>query len=272
MQTPHSPLCIKTSYLSPILSQTPLLVSPPDPVPIPSGLCLRVMDPSMNVIDQWGPQPQGEPIFLGDLGLDFDFDLENLGLPPPQTAISAALTQPIIHPTLTPQRTVGLPDGGYARPSASLPAGSSAAVINHRDLGLLFGNPNIPTGPIPMTSGVAPTMAPTPASLSSHIGVNPVTTILGSPSGAPMQIVRPWNAPADPLMDRANAAPASSADAGSRQAPAFHCACLQHGHPLVRVHRTVKWVRPDVMKMIVYFNFSPNAADEAHSSWECCDA
>ena len=241
------------------------------------------MDPSVNLVHQWHPQEQGDPTFLGDLQLDFPFDfgdlgldLENIGLPPPQTAISDALTEPIIHPTLTPQQTVGLPDGGYAHwhPSESLPAGSSAAVINRRDLGILFGNPNIPTGPIPMTSGVAPVIAPTPASLSSLIGVNPVPPIFGSPTGAPMQIVWPWNAPTGSSMDRAITppAPASSAYAGPRQAPVFHCACVQHGHPLVRVHDIVEWVRPDVMKMSVYFNFSPNAAAEAHSSWERRDA
>jgi hypothetical protein len=70
-------------------------------------------------------------------------------------------------------------------------------------------------------------------------------------------------------MGHATAAPASSANAVPTQAPVFHCACMQHGHPLVRVDDTVEWVRPDVMKMTVYFNFSPNAAAEAHSCWEC---
>lgn len=239
----------------------------------------------MDTIHQWGPQAQGDPTSLGDLqldvpfdlgdfglDLDLDIDLESLGLPPPQTAISGAPAQPINHSSLTPQRTVDLPDGEYAHPSTSPPAGSSAAAINLRDLGLLFDNPNTPTGPIPMTSGVAPAMVSAPPPLSSFISANPVTSIFGSPSGAPNLIVQPWNAPAGSLMGRATVAPASSANAGSRQAPAFHCACVQHGHPLVRVHDTVEWVRPDVMKMTVYFNFSPNAADEAHSCWECRDA
>src|SRR5712691_4620543 len=118
---------------------------------------------SVNLIHQWGSQVQEDPTFLGDLQLDFSFDLgdldldlENLGLPPPQTAISGALTEPIIHPTLTPQWSIELPDGEYPHPSAFLPSGSSAAVINRRDVGLLFGNRTIPTGHIPMTSGVAP--------------------------------------------------------------------------------------------------------------------
>lgn len=240
----------------------------------------------MNLVHQWRPQAQGDPTFLGDLQLDFpfnigdlDLDLENLGLPPPQTAISDALTEPIIHPTLTPQQIVGLPDGGYAHwhPSESPPAGSSAAVINRRELGLFFGTPNIPIESISMTSGVAPVIASTPASLSSLIGANPVPPIFGSPNGAPMQIVRPWNwnTPAGSSMGRVITAPApvSFAYAGPRQAaPVFHCACVQHGHPLVRVDDIVEWVRPDVMKMTVYFNFSPNAAAEAHSSWERRDA
>jgi len=244
------------------------------------------MDPSVDTIHQWGSQAQGDPTSLGDLqldvpfdlgdfGLDLDLDLESLGLPPPQfgpqTAICAP-TPPITHPTLTPQRTLGLPDGGYAHPSTSLPAGSSAAVINLRDLGLHFDNPNIPTGPIPMTSGVAPAMASALPPLSFFSSANPVTPIFGSPSGAPTQIVQPWNAPAGSSMGRATAAPAPFAYAGPGQAPIFHCACVQHGHPLVRIHDIVEWVRPDVMRMIVYFNFSPNAADEAHSSWERRDA
>ena len=241
------------------------------------------MDSSTNVTHQWGSQAQGDLTFISDLQLDVPFDLgdfgpnlnldlENFGLLPPQTAIPGAPTQPLIDPALTPQWTFSLPDVGYAHPSTSLPAGSSAAVINFRDLGALFDNPNIPTGPIPMTSGVAPAMTCAPPPLSSFINANPATAIFGSPSGAPVQIVQPWNAPTGLSMGRATAAPASFANAGSRQAPVFHGACVQHGHPLVRVHDTVEWVRPDVMKMIVYFNFSPNAADEAHSSWERRDA
>ena len=239
------------------------------------------MDSSANIIHPWGPQTQGDPPVFGDLQLDFpfdfgdlgldldldlDLDLGDLGLPPPQTAIFGSPARPIIPSTLTPQQTVGL-FNVYPHPSAFSP------VINRRDLGLPFGNPNIPTGPIPMTSGVAPAMAPAPASLPPFIGANPATAIFGSPSGAPMQIVRPWDAPAGSSMGRATAVPVSSAYAGPGQAPVFHCACVQHGHPLVRVHNdTVEWVRPDVMKMTVYFNFSPNAAAEAHSCWECRDA
>jgi hypothetical protein len=80
--------------------------------------------------------------------------------------------------------------------------------------------------------------------------------------------------PAGSSMGRVITAPSPvpSAYAGPRQAPVFHCTCVQHGHPLVRVHDVVEWVRPDVMKMSVYFNFSPNAAVEAHSSWERLDA
>ena len=228
---------------------------------------------SANIIHPWGPQTQGDPPVFGDLQLDFPFDFGDLGLDldiadlgSPQTAAFSAPAQPIIPSTFTPQQTVG-PSNGYPHPSAFLP------VINRRDLGLLFGNPNIPTGPIPMTSGVAPAMAPAPASLSPFIGANPATAIFGSPSGAPMQIVRPWDAPAGSSMGRATTAPAFSPNPGPSQAPIFHCACVrQHGHPLVRVHDTVEWVRPDVMRMVVYFNFSPNAAIEAHSSWERRDA
>jgi hypothetical protein len=39
-------------------------------------------------------------------------------------------------------------------------------------------------------------------------------------------------------------------------------------HPLVRVDDTIEWVRPDVMKMVLYFNWSAHAEAEAHDSWE----
>jgi hypothetical protein len=69
------------------------------------------MDPSVNITEQWGLQVQGDLTSLGDLQLDFpfnledfgpDLDLENLGFPPPQAAISGTSTQPIIYPTPTP--------------------------------------------------------------------------------------------------------------------------------------------------------------------------
>jgi hypothetical protein len=37
---------------------------------------------------------------------------------------------------------------------------------------------------------------------------------------------------------------------------------------LVRVDDAIEWVRPDVMKMVLYFNWSPNAEAEAHESWD----
>ena len=37
--------------------------------------------------------------------------------------------------------------------------------------------------------------------------------------------------------------------------------------PLVRVKEEVEWVRPDVMKMTLWFNWSPNAEAEAHEAW-----
>jgi hypothetical protein len=37
--------------------------------------------------------------------------------------------------------------------------------------------------------------------------------------------------------------------------------------PLVRVKEEVEWVRPDVMKMTLWFNWSPTAEAEAHEAW-----
>jgi len=38
--------------------------------------------------------------------------------------------------------------------------------------------------------------------------------------------------------------------------------------PFVRVEDRIEWVSRDVMKMTLWFNWSPNAEDEAHEAWE----
>ncbi|KAI0264035.1 hypothetical protein BC834DRAFT_844314 [Gloeopeniophorella convolvens] len=38
--------------------------------------------------------------------------------------------------------------------------------------------------------------------------------------------------------------------------------------PLVRIGDTVVWLRPDLMRITVYFNWSPHAETEAYDAWE----
>jgi hypothetical protein len=75
---------------------------------------------------------------------------------------------------------------------------------------------------------------------------------------------------AAPFAAPATATATASARAKPRQVPVpRRCAhCCSRCPPLVRVDDTIEWVRPDVMKMVLYFNWSPNADDEAQVPWE----
>jgi len=57
------------------------------------------------------------------------------------------------------------------------------------------------------------------------------------------------------------------ARAGPRQVTTSCGLCPECVRPLVRVDDTIEWVRPDVIKVVVYFDFSSNGGAEAHSSW-----
>jgi len=105
----------------------------------------------------------------------------------------------------------------------------------------------------PMASGSAP----------FHPSLTPVVPISGSPFSASMPIVPIGSAPA-----AATPPTTTFARAEPRQVPTSRGLCPECVRPLVRVDNTIEWVRPDVMKMVVYFNFSSNAEAEAHSSWE----
>lgn len=50
--------------------------------------------------------------------------------------------------------------------------------------------------------------------------------------------------------------------AEQRQVPISRCSCCKRANPLVHVDDAIEWVRPDVMKMVLYFNFSLNAEAE----------
>ncbi|KAI0301159.1 hypothetical protein B0F90DRAFT_1817177 [Multifurca ochricompacta] len=99
---------------------------------------------------------------------------------------------------------------------------------------------------------LAPTT--TPAAASSFAWANPAIPmpVPGPSTGAPAPMVRPWNADVP------------------QDIPATCCRCRMpvRAQPLVRVHDTIEWVRPDVMKMVLLFNWSVNADAEAHEPWE----
>ena len=153
---------------------------------------------------------------------------------------------PQSHAAVAPQLTMDVCDGfdPVTLPSTSHPSGSSSAIFDN------------------MTSELVPAMEPAHTSSSS----------LPWMTRTPELVVHPWDARAAPLGSAATfaaaAASTASVRAESRQVPASRCACCRRVHPLVRVNDAVEWVRPDVMRMVLYFNWSQNAEAEAHESWE----
>jgi hypothetical protein len=232
------------------------------------------MDPNQ-YWDLADPQIPEVSTFLNDSTapshVPLDLDVDYLGPAPQQTAILSALPRPVIHPILDTQPTLGVLDGGNTRYSAAsvVPAGSNPVVFNNLngEPESLFGHPGLP---IPMTSGLVP------ASLLSPIQANPASLTFGPHTGASEPIVQTWDASAftfaAPIRHATDTASANTGGPRRREVPIFHCACTRHGRPLVRVHDVVEWVSPDVMKMVTYFNFSPNAGAEAHSFWDPCGA
>ncbi|KAI0250960.1 hypothetical protein BJV78DRAFT_1154749 [Lactifluus subvellereus] len=181
---------------------------------------------------------------------------------PQQTAILDAPPQSVVHPAIPLQSAV---DGTYTlstHPPASFPTSSSSALFGsgERAAPSRFS----PTQYIPMTSAPAP--APVCSSLTW-----PMAPISGPSTGAPVPVVRPWDVDAS-ARGRGFASAAAGASmprtVPRRAVPVDRCLCCMRAHPFVRVHDTIEWVRPDVMKMVVYFNWSLNAEAEAHESWE----
>ena len=225
---------------------------------------------------------------FGDFGVDDPLILPPSQLPPlggilsgdvrpfPQTTRFNALPQSDIHPTIALQQPAfDAFDGTYtllSHPSLSHRPDSSSATFDAAEQTSLFGVQNIP---IPMPSSVpvpAATPAPAPSTLtltSSQSWTNPISAApaFGWPTGAPTPVVRTWDAAAA-ATDSARPA-SSSARAEPRQASVPRCSCDRR-HPLVRVDDTVEWVRSDVVKVVLYFNWSPDAEDEAHESWTRC--
>lgn len=176
---------------------------------------------------------------------------------PQRSAILDAPPQPVVHTTPPLQSAV---DGTYslsAYPPASFPASSSSVLFG--------GDERVPPSYIPMSSAPAPA-PPVCSSLTW-----PMAPISGPSTGAPVPVVRPWDddATARGRTFASVAAGASTPRTVPRRAvPVDRCRCCMRAHPFVRVYDTIEWVRPDVMKMVVYFNWSLNAEAEAHESWE----
>jgi hypothetical protein len=235
---------------------------------------------------------QYEPISFDDLQSDdFLFDFGDFGanahtfppyqVPPPGGLLSRDMrpfphiTSPIAPPLPQPgilEPTFNASDGAYAllsQPSASHHAGPSSTAFDdgEQQQASFSGIQNIP---VP-TPAVAPASAPA-SSTSSVNWMNPVPPVaptFGWSTGAPTTpVVRTWDAMAASMgATTAAATTSASATAEPRQAPLPFWSPGSR-YPLVRVDDTIEWVRPDVMKMVVYFNFSLNAEDEAHDSWE----
>jgi hypothetical protein len=180
------------------------------------------------------------------------------GVLTPQSASFIGFPQSNTHSPIAPQLAVDVFDGRsdpITHPWASYPSSSSSAVLDSGRQLSLSGIQNIPMMPV---------MAPALASSSS-------LTRTTSMSPTPEPLVRPWDASAALMGLAASAAASTSMRAEPREprrGPVSRCSCCKRFQPLVRVDDDIKWVRPDVMKMTLWFNWSSNADAEAQESWE----
>lgn len=170
--------------------------------------------------------------------------------------------QPNVHPAIAHQLTFNTSNGVFdhsTQPLTLYPATSSPAV-ERGGTEQVASLSSIQNTPLPMTSGPAP---PWPSS-------TPVIPISGSPISASVHLRRPSDASAVAMGSAAAAAPATTttnfAHSEPGQVPARSW-CPECVRPLVRVDNT-EWVLPDVMKVVLYVNFSSNAGAGAQSSWE----
>ncbi|KAH9038224.1 hypothetical protein EDB85DRAFT_528371 [Lactarius pseudohatsudake] len=158
---------------------------------------------------------------------------------------------PTIHPAVAPQSPF---DGTYSlqtHPSVWYPGPSTASYGGGEQAALAGGH------------NMAVPMAMMPPAAASPFSSGQVTfPMSGSPSGSHPPIVRPWHP-----------ATATLAGASTRTAPqptpvATFCRCNLRAVPLIRIDDRIEWVRHDLMRMVVWYNWSLNADDEAHDSWE----
>lgn len=179
----------------------------------------------------------------------------------PQATQLNTLPQSCTHAALAPQLTADVFNNTshpVTHPSASYPSGPGSAAFENEEQQLSFsGIQNIP---IPMTSG------PLPSGLASSSSLTWMTPII-APSNP---VIRPWDA-GTASMGPVNIPALTSttpARAEPSQVPVSRCTCCKRVRPFVRVNDTIEWVRPDLMKMVLYFNYSSNAEAEAHGRWE----
>jgi hypothetical protein len=183
---------------------------------------------------------------------------------PQQPGSSRSFSEPFIYPPAIPQSPF---DGTYslsgeAHPSAWPGPGSTiygGGGGGYEQAAPAVAVPSI-SGTVPITM-MAPAAAPF-SSLSMHHVTVPTS---GSPAGAHMPVVRPWTA----APTGACQCPRAAVPPPPPPIPTTpFCRCRLRAHPLVRVDDMIEWVRPDLMRMSVWFNWSLNADAEAHESWE----
>jgi hypothetical protein len=175
--------------------------------------------------------------------------------------------QPNVHPAIAHQLTFNTSNGVFDRSPQPLPLypATSSPAVERGGAEQVASLSSIQNIPFPMTSG------PAPAWPSS----TPVVPISGPPISASVHLRRPSDARAVAMSSAAAVAPATITTnfthSEPRQVPAPRGWCPECVRPLVRVDNT-EWVRPDVMKVVLYFNFSSNVGAGAQSSWESRDA
>ena len=180
------------------------------------------------------------------------------GVLTPQSASFIGFPQSNTHSPIAPQLAIDVFDGEsdpITHPWASYPSSSSSAAFDSERQLSLSGIQNIPMMPV-----MAPALSSSSSSLTRTTSVSPT----------PEPLVRPWDASAA-LMGLAASAASTSMRVDPREprrGPISRCSCCKRFQPLVRVDDAIEWVRPDVMKMTLWFNWSSNADAEAQESWE----
>ncbi|KAF8272855.1 hypothetical protein EI94DRAFT_1795849 [Lactarius quietus] len=171
--------------------------------------------------------------------------------PPPPISFP----QPVIHPAIGPQSPI---DGTYSLrthpSSASGPSSSYYAAGGHAT----FAGDQNTTVPMSSMSGTVPIAMTAPAAAPFFsTSMHDTVPMSGSPVvGARAPVVRAWDA----------AAATAAGPSVPRTVPTF-CRCRLRAHPFVHVGDKIEWVRPDLMRMDVWFNWSLNAEAEAHGWW-----
>jgi hypothetical protein len=230
---------------------------------LPQANILATVAPQLSIdpFDTLNTHPSAS-LFVGPSSTMFDRDVPryHVGsdiLVPQATSQINTHPQSSTHAALAPQLTVDVFNNSshaITHPSASRPSGSSSAAFENGELEYLSFS-GIQNTPVPMTSRPVPSGLA--SSSSSLTWMDPIV-----PASNP--VIHPWDA------DTASMDPATipaPARAEPPQVPVSRCTCCKRVHPVVRVDDTIEWVRPDMMKMVLYFNWSSNAEAEAHESW-----